>query len=186
MYTTDRKIMDKKRLVAVIEGLKSLGAKIVLTQGSYDLVHIGHARYLETAKKHGDVLIVGIDGDKKIRARKGPDRPIVPEDERMEMVLHIRPVDFAVLKKHTDPKWHLIKTVRPDVLIATQDTYTRKEITKLKKYCTRVVVLDRMATTSTSAKIRHMQMKTANRFKKAVTPKLIKALQEALAGAGQE
>lgn len=179
---TKRMINDHTRLTSVVESLKTLGVKIVLTQGSYDLVHIGHARYLEAAKKKGDILIVGVDDDKKIQSRKGPERPIVPEDERMEMVLHLRPVDIVVLKKLNDPKWHLIKTVRPDVLIATKDTYSKKELTELKKYCGRIVVLDRMATTSTSAKIRHLQIKTANKLERALTPKLIKALQEVLVG----
>lgn len=110
--TTERMINGDARLNAVVESLKILGAKIVLTQGSYDLVHIGHARYLEAAKKRGDVLIVGVDSDKKIQARKGPERPVVPEDERMEMVMHLRPVDIVVLKNLKDPKWHLIKIVR--------------------------------------------------------------------------
>lgn len=177
---SQRMFTDTRRLTTVVESLKALGAKIVLTQGSYDLVHIGHARYLEAAKKKGDILIVGVDEDAKIRARKGPERPIVPEDERLEMVLHLRPVDLAVLKKLKDPKWHLIKTIRPDILIATKETYTKKQLLELKKYCGKIVVLERQATTSTSAKIRHLQISTANKLERALTPKLVKALQEAL------
>lgn len=180
MYKTGRKINDHEDLRTVIQSLKGLGAKIVLTQGSYDLVHIGHARYLEAAKKAGDVLIVGIDCDKKIQERKGPDRPVVPEDERLEMVLHLRPVDFVILKKLGDPKWHLIKMIRPDVLIATEDTYTSQELEELKQHCGQVVVLDRMATTSTSAKIRRLQIMTAQKLEKTLTPKILKALQETL------
>jgi len=185
LNATERMVDNQARLAAIVESLKTLGVKIVLTQGSYDLVHIGHARYLETAKKQGDILIVGVDDDKKIQARKGPERPIVPQDERMEMVLHLRPVDIVVLKKWKDPKWHLIKTVRPDVLVATKDTYSKKEIKQLKKYCGKVVVLERMATTSTSAKIRHQQIKTAKKLERSLTPKLVKAIQEALAGVQQ-
>lgn len=179
----NRTLTDAKRRQVIVESLKALGAKIVLTQGSYDLIHIGHARYLETAKKHGDILIVGIDDDKKIRARKGPERPIVPQEERLEMVLHLRPVDFVVLKKATDPKWHLIKTIKPDVLIATEETYTKSELKQLNKYCGKVVVLKRMATTSTSAKIRLMQLQTANKLQRDMQPKLLKALQDALVAA---
>ncbi|MEI7512605.1 MAG: adenylyltransferase/cytidyltransferase family protein [Candidatus Uhrbacteria bacterium] len=180
MHSNGRKLTNYKDVKKTAESLRALGERIVLTQGSYDLVHIGHARYLETAKQHGSVLIVGIDDDKKIQARKGPDRPIVPEEERIEMVLHLRPVDFVFLKKHSDPKWHLIKIIRPDVLIATKETYSRKELTELKKYCGKVIVLDRMATTSTSAKIRHLQIKTANKLERTLMPKLIKALKEVL------
>lgn len=167
-------------MATVVESLRALGSKIVLTQGSYDLVHIGHARYLETAKKHGDVLIVGIDNDDKIRSRKGPDRPVVPEDERLEMVLHLRAVDFVFLKKLEDSKWHLIKTVRPDILIAVEDTYTPEELKDLEQICGTVVVLERQATTSTSAKIRLMQLKTAKKLEETLTPRLLKVIQETL------
>ncbi len=185
MYKKGRAFTDQQELKTVVEALRTLGSKIVLTQGSYDLVHIGHARYLDTAKKEGDVLIVGIDNDEKIRTRKGIDRPVVPEEERLEMVLHLRPVDFVFLKKHDDPKWHLIKTVRPDVLIAVEDTYSPEELKALEEFCGKVVVLDRQATTSTSAKIRLMQLKTAKKLEEVLTPKLLKVLQETL-GAQEE
>jgi len=180
MYKTGRRITDAADLATVVASLRALGAKIVLTQGSYDLVHIGHARYLESAKQRGDVLIVGIDNDDKIRSRKGPDRPVVPEDERLEMVLHLKPVDFVYLKKKDDPKWNLIKTVKPDVLIAVDETYTDPELAELKSYCAEVVVLERQATTSTSAKIRLMQLKTAKKLEEILTPKLLKVIQETL------
>ncbi|MFH1621414.1 MAG: adenylyltransferase/cytidyltransferase family protein [Patescibacteria group bacterium] len=188
LYSDPKKriINDQSRLEEIVSSLKTLGAKIVLTQGSYDLVHIGHARYLEAAKSQGDILIVGVDADEKIKTRKGPERPIVPEDERMEMVLHLRPVDFVVLKKLNDPKWQLIKTVQPDVLIATKDTYDENEISALKEHCKNVIILERMATTSTSAKIRHLQITTANKLEQSLTPKLVKAIQEALAGVQEE
>ncbi len=181
-----RIINDQTRLEEIVNSLRTLGAKIVLTQGSYDLVHIGHARYLEAAKREGDVLIVGVDNDEKIKARKGPERPVVPEDERLEMVLHLRSVDFVVLKKLEDPKWHLIKIVQPNVLIATQDTYDEQEIEALEKYCEKVIILERQATTSTSAKIRHLQISTVNRLEQSLTPKLVKTIQDALASAQEE
>ena len=180
MYKTGKKIDSYEELQTIVESLRALGAKIVLTSGSYDLAHIGHARYLEKAKKVGDVLIVGIDSDKKIQQRKGPERPIVPEEERMEMVLHIRPVDFVILKKHDEPKWNLIKTIRPDVLIAVEDTYSTEELEALKEHCQEITVLERQATTSTSAKIRRMQITTAQKVEKILTPKILKALEETL------
>jgi len=181
-----RIITEIAKMKKIVSSLKTLGLKIVLAQGSYDLVHIGHARYLETAKKHGNILVVGVDSDEKIRTRKGPERPVVPEGERLEMVSHLRPVDLVYLKKLKDPKWQLIKSICPDVLIATKDTYSKKEIQELKQFCGKVIVLERMATTSTSAKIRHLQIGTAQRLERALTPKLIKTLQEALLGVPQE
>lgn len=175
-----RIVTDVKKLEKMVDGLRTLELSIVLTSGSYDLVHIGHARYLETAKSHGDILIVGVDSDEKIRSRKGPERPVVPEGERLEMVSHLKSPDIVFLKAHKAPQWQLIKVVKPDVLIATKETYTAKEIKELKKYCKKVVVLERMATTSTSAKIRHLQIGTAQKLERALTPKIIKTLQEAL------
>ncbi len=161
---------------------RGLGLKIVLTQGTFDLIHIGHARYMEEAKRHGDLLIVGVDSDAKVRARKGPDRPVVPQSERIEMLTHLRSVDLVVLKELNAPKWALIKAVRPDVLIATKETYNAAEIKALEKICGKVVVLNPMATTSTSAKIRLLQINTAKKLEKALTPRLIQAIEETLRG----
>jgi rfaE bifunctional protein nucleotidyltransferase chain/domain len=175
-----RIVKDVEHVRKIVEGLKTLGLKVVLTQGTYDLVHIGHARYFEAAKAHGDILIVGVDSDEKVRARKGPERPIVPEEERMEMLAHMRHVDLTFLKPHTTEKWSLIKAVQPDVLIATRETYSDTQLQELKQYCKEVVVLDPQATTSTSAKIRRMQINTAKKFEETLVPELMKAIQETL------
>jgi D-glycero-beta-D-manno-heptose 1-phosphate adenylyltransferase len=123
-------VLSLKELENTIRHCKGLGLKIVLTSGSWDMVHIGHARYFMEAKKHGDVLVVGVDSDEKIRDRKGPDRPIVPQNERLEMVTHLRYVDFVTLKEKNAPKWHLIKLVRPDVLILTKETYGKDRLNR--------------------------------------------------------
>jgi rfaE bifunctional protein nucleotidyltransferase chain/domain len=177
----ERFIKDYPTLKEFVEHCRGLGLRIVLTQGTYDMVHIGHARYLEKAKKFGDLLIVGLDSDEKVRRRKGPERPVVPQEERLEIVTHMRPVDIVTLKEIGHPKWHLIKTVRPDVLVATQQTYDEKEISELKKYCGQVIVLEPMATTSTSAKIRRMQLQTAKTLQQKLTPKLLDVIEEVLA-----
>lgn len=137
---------------------KKIGLKIVLTSGTFDLFHVGHSRYLEHAKEHGDILIVGIDSDKKVKKIKGPNRPIVFEEERMEILCHCRHVDLVFLKEEGDPKWNLIKTLRPDVLIATQETYKEKELEELRQYCGEVKVFKPQATTSTTAKIRRIMI----------------------------
>lgn len=178
---TERRIItDIQQLQKIVEGLKTLGLKVVLTQGTYDLAHIGHARYFEAAKAHGDILIVGVDSDEKVRARKGPERPVVPEAERMEMLTHMRYIDFVYLKPHVAPRWHLTKAVQPDVLIATRETYTDEEITQLKNFCKEVLILEPQATTSTSAKIRRMQITTANKLEEILVPELMKTIQETL------
>lgn len=178
-----KSILDNKRLKEIIGHCRGLGLKIVLTQGSWDMIHIGHARYMQEAKKYGDLLVVGVDSDEKIKSRKGPERPIVPQDERMEMITHLRHVDLVALKELRDPKWHMIKLVCPDVLIATKrQGYSKEELKELKKYCGKVVMLESQATTSTSAKIRSMQINTAKKLERSLTPKLLKAIEEAIAG----
>lgn len=154
--------------------------KIVLTQGSFDMLHIGHARYCREAKEHGDVLIVGVDSDEKIRTRKGEGRPIVPQDERLEMLAHLEYIDQVVLKRHNMPKWELIRLIKPDVLIATKETYNQEQIKALEEFCGKVVVLKPMATTSTSAKLRLVQIEAAQKIQKTLTNKLINTIEEAL------
>jgi len=173
-------ILQSADILQVVKQLRAKKQKIVLTQGSFDLVHIGHARYCDMARDYGDVLIVGVDSDEKVRQRKGPNRPIVPEDERMEMLTHLRSVDYVVLKEAGETKFNLIKLIKPDVLIATAQTYDEKTIKELEKICGKVVVLEPMATTSTTAKIRLMQMNTARKFEDRMKSKLIKSIEEVL------
>ncbi len=173
-------LTDYKKIKSLVEHCKYLGMKIVLTQGSFDMIHVGHGRYLREAKKHGDLLIVGIDSDEKIKHRKGPERPVVPQDERVEMLTHLRYVDLVFLKELKDPKWNLIKSICPDTLIATKETYDKKQLKELKKYCDKVVVLEPMATTSTSAKLRRLQIGAAKKLGQALTPKILKTIQDVL------
>lgn len=173
-------ILKSADIAPIVKQLRQEKKKIVLTQGSFDLVHIGHARYCDKARDYGDVLIVGVDSDEKVRQRKGPNRPIVPEDERMEMLTHLRSVDYVVLKEAGEVKFNLIKLIKPDVLIATAQTYDDATIKKLEKICGKVVVLDPMATTSTTAKIRLMQMNTARKIQDRMRTKLIKSIEEVL------
>lgn len=155
-----RYIPDYNKLAQVVETFKSLGNKIVLTSGSFDMVHIGHAKYIEAASKYGDLLIVGVDNDEKIRQRKkGSFRPLVPEDERLRMLSHIRGVGLVTLKTLEHDKWALIKAVKPDTLIATEESYNDEQLQELRKHhCGQVVVLERQADTSTSERLRQLQI----------------------------
>jgi rfaE bifunctional protein nucleotidyltransferase chain/domain len=147
------------QIETIVGALKTLGLRVVLTSGSFDIIHEGHSMYLEAARRFGDFLIVGLDSDDKIQARKGPDRPAVPQMERLRMVTHQRGVGLVTLKSTQHRRWELIKAVRPDVLVATEDIYTAAEITELEsRYCGRVEVLERMATVSTSARLRRIQL----------------------------
>src|SRR3990167_8930953 len=88
--------------------------------------------------------------------------------------------DYKKIKDLKDPKWSLIKAICPDVLIATKETYKKNQLKELKKYCGKVHVLEPMATTSTSAKIRRLQIGTAKKLGQALTPKILKTIQDVL------
>jgi rfaE bifunctional protein nucleotidyltransferase chain/domain len=152
-----RFIEDYDKISETVGALRTLGFKTVLTSGSFDIIHEGHSMYLEAARQFGDFLIVGVDSDAKIRQRKGERRPVVPQMERLRMVTHQRGVGLVTLKHTHHLRWSLIKAVSPDVLVATEETYTPDEIRELESaYCGRVEVLERMATVSTSARLREV------------------------------
>ena len=155
----ERLIGDPAKLDLMITSLKALGLRIVLTSGSYDLAHIGHMRYLREARKLGDVLVVGVDSDEKVQARKGKNRPITPEQERAEMLAHSRYADIISIKKQSDEKWALIKLVRPDILVISERAGNTEEARQeLLKYCGEIRELESQAKTSTSAAVRKLQV----------------------------
>ena len=169
----ERLVPSLEALTELVAHLKGIGLRIVLTSGSFDLVHLGHVKYLAKAKELGDVLIVGVDGDAKIRRRKGDDRPMVPESERLEMLAHQRPVDVIYLKADDEARWALIKTVRPDVLVLSEDhSYSEAEQAQLREICGDVRVLERQAAVTTSERIRQLYMHLGERL----GPKLAEVL----------
>jgi rfaE bifunctional protein nucleotidyltransferase chain/domain len=171
-----RYVPEYERISEIVAALRVLELKVVLTSGSFDILHEGHSMYLEAARGFGDFLIVGLDSDEKLRKRKGPGRPAVPELERLRMVTHQRGVGLVTLKNLDEPRWALIKAVRPDVLVATAETYSADEIAELEaKYCGRVEVLERMATVSTSARLRRLQMGLAEKLSQRL-PELIQGM----------
>ncbi len=157
--------------------LRRDGKKIVLTQGVYDLLHVGHAQYLEKAKEHGDVLIVGVDSDALTRKRKGDGRPVVPQDERIKMLLHLRHVDYVVLRDVDKELEALIQSIEPDVYIASESTKDFAVSTELAAYCGEVTVLPPQSTTSTTARVHEVSMlgadQLANELASAI-PEIVK------------
>lgn len=169
----DRLVGSLDEMAQTVSHLKGLGYRIVLTSGSFDLIHLGHVKYLAKAKEQGDVLAVGVDSDAKIRRRKGDDRPMVPQAERLEMLAHQRPVDLIYLKDDDEQRWALIKAVAPDVLVLTADhSYDDDDQRALLEFCGRVEVLERQASVTTSERIRQMYMHLGDRL----GPKLAEVL----------
>ena len=176
-----RYVKSHDRITELVAALRVLELKVVLTSGTFDILHEGHSMYLEAARGFGDFLIVGIDSDEKVRRRKGAWRPAVPELERLRMVTHQRGVGIVTIKHLGEPKWALIKAVRPDVLVATADTYMPDEIAELEaKYCGRVEVLERMATVSTSARLRLLQLGLGERMSQRLSERLPDLLQDVI------
>jgi len=173
----DRLIPSLEEMERRITHWKGVGARVVLTSGSFDLIHLGHVKYLTRAKQLGDLLVVGVDSDAKIRGRKGPGRPMVPERERLELLAHQRPVDLLYLKDEDEPRWGLIKAVSPDVLVLSEDNkYSAAEQEELREYCGQIEVLERQASVTTSERIRQMHMHMGEQL----GPELGRAIQDQL------
>ncbi|TAN60370.1 D-glycero-beta-D-manno-heptose 1-phosphate adenylyltransferase [bacterium] len=103
-----------------LKALQAKRKKIIFTNGCFDILHAGHVRYLKKAKSHGDVLVVGLNSDASVRAIKGDKRPIVPQNERAEVMSALGFVDFVVVFNETTPL-KLIEAIKPDILAKGAD-----------------------------------------------------------------
>ncbi len=112
-------VISEQELEREISAFKSQGRKIVFTNGCFDILHVGHVRYLKEAKKLGDILIVGLNSDKSIASLK-PFRPIIPETERAEILSSLEMVDYVVIFNEETP-YELIKKIKPDILVKGGD-----------------------------------------------------------------
>lgn len=163
------RLIPTKEIGKVSALLKKNNYKVVLTQGVWDLIHEGHAKYLQKAKELGDVLIVAVDTDAVVKHRKGPSRPIVPEKERVKMISHLKHVDLIVMKESKTDHGKLIKAVKPNVLVISESTQSNvngksfyEEVCEEHAgYCSKIVNLEPQSTTTTSARIRLLTIKGA-------------------------
>ncbi len=152
-------ILDYKKLSKIIDAHRVLNKKIVCTIGSWDVLHIGHLRYLKMAKEFGDILVVGVDSDRAIKIyKKSPFRPIIPQRERMEMLSYQTFVDYVTLINDVDKKgcWKLglVKLIKPDVFIVSSgESYPVEQRKQITKFCGRLRILPRQAKTTSSTKI---------------------------------
>lgn len=168
---SDQFIPNHADLRALVGGLQKRGSRIVLTQGVYDLIHEGHALYLQAARSYGDILVVGVDSDELTKLRKGPNRPIVPQTERVNMLLHLRHVNYVTMREAHHDIGELIRLLRPDVLVtstSTEDFKKDLEMGKYDEYCQKIVTLPPQATTSTTARIRNLTIEGAEKLAREV------------------
>ena len=114
------RVLSLADAVALVARLRVEGRSIVFTNGVYDLLHPGHVRYLQAARAEGDALIVGVNSDRSVRANKGPERPINPEQERAELIAALAAVDAAVIFDEETPH-AIISALQPDVLVKGAD-----------------------------------------------------------------
>jgi D-glycero-beta-D-manno-heptose 1-phosphate adenylyltransferase len=114
------RVVDLLALEGAMARARELGQRIVLTNGHFDLLHVGHVRLLGAARALGDVLVVGVNGDASVRRRKGPTRPLVPGAERAEVLAALAAVDFVCLFEE-DTAEGLARAVRPDVYVKGAD-----------------------------------------------------------------
>jgi D-glycero-beta-D-manno-heptose 1-phosphate adenylyltransferase len=115
------KVMTRDQLVPLLQAARTQGKRIVFTNGCFDLMHIGHTRYLQAAKALGDVLVVGVNSDASVRSlNKAPDRPVVTEAQRAEVLAALGCVDYVAIFSEPDPL-NLITAVQPDVLVKGGD-----------------------------------------------------------------
>ena len=118
------KIVSLKKLKEELEGLRRRGAKVVFTNGCFDIIHAGHVRYLKKARSLGGALVVGLNSDSSVRSIKGETRPIVPQKERAEVLSALETVDYVVIFNDPTPE-RLIEAIRPDVLAKGADWAAR-------------------------------------------------------------
>jgi len=120
------RILERNRLIARVAIARKGGARVVFANGCFDLLHVGHVRYLEAARSLGDLLVVGINSDEQARRLKGEGRPYVPERERAETVASLRAVDYVTVF-HEPTVTELLLALRPDIHAKGTD-YTEESV----------------------------------------------------------
>lgn len=148
------KILSLEELLAVRERLKAQGKTVVLTNGIFDLLHVGHVRYLRGAKALGDVLIVGLNSDASAQALKGPKRPLVPQGERAELLAALEAVDYVVLFDELTAE-RLVAALQPEIYAKGGDWALESlpEVGAVAEYGGRIEILPQVPGRSTQVLI---------------------------------
>jgi rfaE bifunctional protein nucleotidyltransferase chain/domain len=155
-----KKIINAKDLAAIQNKMRATGRKLVVTNGCFDLLHLGHVRYLQAARALGDALAVAINGDESVRALKGDGRPLNSEADRAEIVAALECVDHVVIFPEMRAT-RLLETVRPSIYVKggdyTPETLDAEERAALEKIGAEVRILPFEKGQSTSALIERMK-----------------------------
>lgn len=145
------KILDRQILKEKLDALRKEGKKIAFTNGCFDILHVGHVRYLREAKKTADVLVLALNSDFSVRSIKGEKRPLVNEEERAEILAALEFIDFVTIFEELTPQ-ELIVYLKPDVLIKGGDWPEDKVVGRddVKKWGGRVVLIPEVKGKSTT------------------------------------
>jgi len=153
----ESKILKLSDLIQRLESLRKSGKQIVFTNGCFDILHVGHVRYLAAARSEGDVLVVGLNSDASVKSIKPDNRPIVNQEQRAEVLAGLSVVDFITIFDESDPM-PLIRAIKPDILVKGAD-WNEKEIVGadvVKAYGGKVVRVEVVPGISTSRIIRRI------------------------------
>ena len=157
MLDWKKRLISQSDLMVLGEQLHRKNKKIVFTAGSWDLIHAGQCRYLEKAKTNGDILVVGVSSNSAIRQVKGPNKPILDEKIRAEMLTYLRAVDFVTIlpEPSCQPSLGLL---RPDVYVTVKEDWTdnykeSREYKTVIGYGGEVLVVDRQSTAISTTQI---------------------------------
>jgi rfaE bifunctional protein nucleotidyltransferase chain/domain len=148
------KIIAWERLPAWRAGMRASGKRLVVTNGCFDLLHLGHVTYLETARSHGDALLVGVNGDAAVRQLKGPERPVIPEDDRAAVLAALESVDgVCIFAESTATRF--LAAAQPDIYVKggdyTVDTLNQDERRTVEAAGGKIVIIPFLPGKSTTA-----------------------------------
>jgi rfaE bifunctional protein nucleotidyltransferase chain/domain len=124
------KVLNKENIEKILKSIKDDKKSIVLTNGCFDILHIGHARYLSEAKKLGDYLFIGINSDESVKKLKGPGRPINNQNDRAELLGYFSDVDYLIIFNE-DTADNIISQIKPDIYVKGGD-YTKESLPEAK------------------------------------------------------
>lgn len=149
-----RKILTSANLASWREGLRKAGKKLVVTNGCFDILHLGHVTYLQHAKEQGDALLVGVTGDNNVQKLKGPNRPVNNEQDRAAVLAGLESVDGVYIFPELDAR-NFLEKVHPDIYVKggdyTIDTINQDERRLLEKMGVKIVLLPVVPGKSTTA-----------------------------------
>lgn len=157
-------VLDYWELAKIVQAHKILKHKVICTIWSWDMLHIGHLRYLNNAKAKGDLLIVWADSDRSIKLYKNEFRPIIPENERLEMLSYQNCVDYVTLIDDIDDKWEwhyeLIRILAPDGFVCVVGSYPEQQKKDIQRFVPELIELPRQADKTSTSSIIEKTIKT--------------------------